>query len=297
VRPCRCGSVTRTVRCAAFTGGAAGDGGILCDKPCPALRACGRHRCNRVCCPLAALAGPAKGKGKKRAPAGAPQQEADDDTGLHACDLVCGKTLGCGNHTCEERDHRGACPPCLRSSFDEVGSSMHVRRRSMLISIQLVCRCGRTVMMPPIPCGTRIRCTHPCDRALLECGHSRVPHACHEDPAPCPPCPFLTTKRCACGKKDVPNVQCAQAKVACGTPCGKLLGCGFHRCVRLCHAGECGACTSVCGKPRKHWYVRSSRCSGVRALTNFAVSLISIRAQHPVTHPRLAPRRSHAWPV
>jgi transcriptional repressor NF-X1 len=91
----------------------------MCDKPCPALRACGRHRCNRLCCPLAALAGPSKKKGKKAGPAIA-LPDGDDETGLHVCDLVCGKTLSCGNHTCEEQDHRGACPPCLRSSFDEV---------------------------------------------------------------------------------------------------------------------------------------------------------------------------------
>lgn len=42
--------------------------------------------------------------------------------GLHECDLVCGKMLSCGSHKCEERDHKGACRPCMRSSFEEVGS-------------------------------------------------------------------------------------------------------------------------------------------------------------------------------
>ena len=41
--------------------------------------------------------------------------------GLHECDLVCGKMLSCGNHRCEERDHKGTCRPCMRSSFEEVG--------------------------------------------------------------------------------------------------------------------------------------------------------------------------------
>lgn len=44
----------------------------------------------------------------------------EEKGGLHECDLVCGKMLSCGNHRCEERDHKGACPPCLRSSFEEV---------------------------------------------------------------------------------------------------------------------------------------------------------------------------------
>jgi transcriptional repressor NF-X1 len=126
VRPCRCGAITRNVRCSQANSPSAGD--ILCDRPCGALRACGRHRCGRVCCPLAALATPAgKGKGKKRATASELPSELADDSGLHECDLVCGKPLACGNHRCEERDHRGACPPCLRSSFDEVGSTSAFR--------------------------------------------------------------------------------------------------------------------------------------------------------------------------
>ena len=204
VRPCRCGLTTRDVRCYQDQARAHGEmGEILCDKPCPALRACGRHQCNRVCCPLASLAHIGKGKGKKRA-AVAEIEGLADESGWHECDLVCGKLLTCGNHQCEEKDHRGLCPPCLRSSFEE-----------------MVCNCGRTVLDPPIPCGTRISCPFPCVRPPPTCGHPRTQHACHEDPAPCPPCPYLATKQCACGKKMVDNVRCSQDKVSCGTACGK----------------------------------------------------------------------------
>ena len=203
VRPCRCGMTTKDIRCyedQARTRGETTE--IMCDKPCAALRACGRHQCNRLCCPLASLA-LLKGKGKKRA--NAPELDTlGDDSGWHECDLVCGKPLACGNHHCEAKDHRGACPTCLRSSFDE-----------------LVCACGRTVLEPPIPCGTRISCPFPCARPAPFCGHDKVPHACHEDPIPCPPCPYLSEKRCACGKKMVGNVQCWQEKVSCGSACGK----------------------------------------------------------------------------
>ncbi|EPQ53520.1 hypothetical protein GLOTRDRAFT_45377 [Gloeophyllum trabeum ATCC 11539] len=226
VRPCRCGATTRDVKCSELQDGA---DEILCDRPCTALRACGRHQCNRLCCPLASLAGLGRGKRGKRA-----VMTAVDESGLHECDLVCGKILGCGNHRCEERDHKGPCPPCLRSSFEE-----------------MICHCGRTILEPPIPCGTRINCTYPCARPPPPCGHPKSAHACHEDPAPCPPCPFLTAKRCACGKKIVDNVKCSQEKVSCGTVCGKLLGCGFHHCQRLCHGDDCGSCSAVCGKPRK----------------------------------------------
>lgn len=130
VRPCRCGGTTRGVRCSQIhQGGSEQETEILCDKPCGALRACGRHQCRRVCCPLASLALAAAKKGKKRAGAAAAAGEVgvgEEPGGLHECDLVCGRLLGCGNHTCEEKDHKGVCPPCLRSSFEEVGHTLRL---------------------------------------------------------------------------------------------------------------------------------------------------------------------------
>ncbi|ETW76970.1 hypothetical protein HETIRDRAFT_436690, partial [Heterobasidion irregulare TC 32-1] len=111
------------------------------------------------------------------------------------------------------------------------------------------------ILDPPIPCGTRLRCPHPCTRPPPACEHPRSPYACHADDARgCPPCPFLTTKLCACRKRTVDIVRCAQAheRVGVGSSgCGRLLGCGFHVCERLCHGGECGPCAQVCGEPRK----------------------------------------------
>jgi hypothetical protein len=123
VRPCRCGGTTRSVRCFELrTPNDSADGEILCDKPCAALRACGRHQCRRLCCPLASLSSGAGKKGKRRGGGGADvgMGVGEEQGGLHECDLICGKPLGCGNHTCEERDHKGVCPQCLRSSFEEV---------------------------------------------------------------------------------------------------------------------------------------------------------------------------------
>jgi len=132
VRPCRCGATTRDVPCHASN---ADD--ILCDRVCGALRSCGRHQCTRVCCPLAALAGNTKGKGKRRA-FGKGDAEVADEAGLHTCDLVCGRMLGCGNHYCEERDHKGACPPCLWSSFEEVGTATLRCRRVLTNAIDVL---------------------------------------------------------------------------------------------------------------------------------------------------------------
>lgn len=109
-----------------------------------------------------------------------------------------------------------------------------------------------TVLIPPVPCSTKISCNQPCDRPGPACGHPKAPHACHEDDQACPPCPFLTTKICQCYRhSEVKNVRCSQATVSCGKPCGALLGCGFHRCRKICHAeGEHEDCTQTCGKPR-----------------------------------------------
>ncbi|KAJ7151128.1 hypothetical protein C8R46DRAFT_1166638 [Mycena filopes] len=156
-------------------------------------------------------------------PCGALAREAEvgeERGGLHECDLVCGKMLRCGLHRCEARDHKGAV------SFEEVA---HLPLRPHRSSSQ------------PIPCGTVLTCPHPCPRPPPACGHPRTPHACHPDAVPCPPCPFLTAKRCMCGKKE---------------------GRERHRCARVCHlpsaeegGGEgeegCGKCTAPCGKPRR----------------------------------------------
>ncbi|KAF8629368.1 hypothetical protein AX17_005664 [Amanita inopinata Kibby_2008] len=261
VRPCRCGYTSREIKCGEFNA-IEGEKEIFCDRPCTALRACGRHECRRVCCPLASLSfgsasgGGTGGKGKKGRAVGIEDLRStgigEEEGGLHECDLVCGRMLTCGNHRCERKDHKGPCPSCLRSSFEE-----------------MVCFCGRTVIEPPIPCGTKIVCNYQCPRPPPPCGHPRTPHTCHEDPVPCPPCAFLAKKPCACGKKEVDNVRCSleREKVSCGVTCGKLMSCGFHHCQRLCHAGECGRCTAQCGKDRK----------------------LCLPAHHPCTRPCHAP--------
>ncbi|KAH9974790.1 hypothetical protein BGW80DRAFT_1302744 [Lactifluus volemus] len=210
---------------------------FLCNRPCGALRSCGHHQCTRLCCPLANLANPTS-KSKKKTVGTNVGVEFIDTEGWHLCDVICGKSLSCGNHRCEERDHRGSCPPCFRSSFEEI-----------------FCHCGRTVLEPPVPCGTQIVCSYPCDRPAPPCGHPKAPHLCHGDLTPCPPCVHLTEKICACGKTVVNH------------PCGRTLGCGFHPCEQLCHSGACAPCTAICGKSRK----------------------LCLPAQHPCTHPCHAP--------
>jgi transcriptional repressor NF-X1 len=116
--PCRCGSTTRSTSCSAAKAETESTA-FLCNKPCGALRACGHHHCTRLCCPLANILNPTS-RGKKKVAGNGIGAETVDAGGWHLCDMICGKLLSCGNHHCEERDHRGPCPPCFLSSFEEV---------------------------------------------------------------------------------------------------------------------------------------------------------------------------------
>ncbi|KAG2352299.1 hypothetical protein BDR07DRAFT_884739 [Suillus spraguei] len=211
------------------------------------LRICGRTNAtasaaSRVpfCC--------AKRKGKKRA--GLLDELGIDEGGLHECDLPCGKMLNCGNHRCERKDHRGACAVCLQSIYEDsymsvwsdgFGASNSMRYDN---DLQLSVRKASTSVWP-----FAVSLMHAM-RVLLSLGADPSQPM---ETSPCPPCPFLTSKQCACGKKMVDNVRCAQERVSCGTVCGKSLACGFHHCERPCHTDDCGMCTAVCGKSRKSW--------------------------------------------
>ncbi|WVO13144.1 hypothetical protein L204_100756 [Cryptococcus depauperatus] len=171
---------------------------VTCERVCKSLRNCGRHECGRLCCPLWEQA---KSKNKKKRNDEHDHYVGDD---LHKCHLKCNKILSCGRHSCPKEDHKGPCGKCLQASYDE-----------------LICHCGRTIVYPPVACGTKINCPFPCSRPSPPCGHPKVPHQCHEEDE-CPPCPYLATKPCICGKEqNVKNVRCSQNRVACGQACGK----------------------------------------------------------------------------
>jgi transcriptional repressor NF-X1 len=115
--------------------------------------------------------------------------------------------------------HEGPCHVCVEGvSFDE-----------------LTCGCGKTVIYPPIPCGTPIpECRYPCRRPR-ECGHpSMTLHYCHPLSEPCPPCMLFTTRSCACGKKTLSNIPCSRkTEASCGLPCKAIIdNCG-HACGRV----------------------------------------------------------------
>ncbi|VDM33987.1 unnamed protein product [Hydatigera taeniaeformis] len=101
---------------------------------------------------------------------------------IHACQAICGRTLACGKHTCEDLCHCGPCGSCWRGVINE----------------EVYCHCGATVLPPPQPCGTKPpECNQPCSRPH-SCDHP-VQHTCHSEPE-CPKCTVLMTKRCPGGE-------------------------------------------------------------------------------------------------
>ncbi|KAF9431022.1 FKBP12-associated protein [Entomortierella beljakovae] len=221
---CRCGSTHVRRICSEI--GLFGSKQPACQKSCLGLRSCGKHQCTTKCCPVKSQS--------KIAKSGSPLHDA------HVCTLICGKKLQCGVHTCQMLCHKGHCNPCLDASFDE-----------------LSCSCGRTVLYPPIACGTPTpKCKYICTRER-DCGHvSLTNHLCHPDSEPCPPCTLFVAKQCMCQKTMMPSVPCYTAHASCGKTCGKLLNCGQHKCTKSCHAGECTSsssdiCIQNCTKPRK----------------------------------------------
>jgi transcriptional repressor NF-X1 len=200
---CRCGKTTTETMC---------HQGTLeppsCLRICRATLNCGRHECGEHCCPGERKAADRIANRKKIARILNTSSLGPDHNfeAEHICTRVCGKALKCGNHTCPELCHRGPCNSCREAIFEEIS-----------------CDCGKTVLQPPLPCGTQPPpCRFDCERTKT-CGHPQVAHPCHGDNESCPKCPFLTTKACSCGKNKLKNQPCGLDVVRCGEVCGKKI--------------------------------------------------------------------------
>ena len=207
-----------------------------CMRVCRVSLNCGRHECGERCCAGEKKAAERQSNRRKPRPLdSAPRRPLENFESEHICTRSCGRQLKCGNpeHRCQELCHKGPCGTCRDAIFDE-----------------LSCNCGRTVLQPPLPCGTKPPpCRFKCERPK-ECGHPQLDHSCHQDDQACPKCAFLTTKPCLCGKSVLKNQPCWLSEVRCGQVCGRTLKCGTHKCQKQCHRpGECEEpCTQACGK-------------------------------------------------
>ncbi|KAL2861032.1 putative NF-X1 finger transcription factor [Aspergillus lucknowensis] len=228
---CRCGRNTFRTMCHQGTVEPP-----YCFRVCKAGLHCGRHSCMERCCPGEQKAIERQATRRKLRSHLRPSDE--DVEAEHICTRVCGRTLKCGRHTCPEICHKGPCNTCREAIFEEIP-----------------CTCGRSILHPPLPCGTQPPpCSFPCER-LKPCGHPQTLHNCHTDEESCPKCPYLTEKTCLCGKRTLKNQPCWLADARCGQICGEPLKCGSHFCQKNCHRpGECEdasqPCQQACGKTK-----------------------------------------------
>ncbi|KAL3494544.1 hypothetical protein BJX62DRAFT_33628 [Aspergillus germanicus] len=207
-----------------------------CFRVCKAGLHCGRHACAERCCAGEQKAIERQAMRRKLKSHLRPSDE--DFEAEHICTRVCGRMLKCGRHTCPEICHKGPCNTCREAIFEEIS-----------------CNCGRSVLYPPLPCGTLPPpCSFQCERPK-PCGHPQTAHNCHTDDESCPKCPYLTEKTCLCGKRTLKNQPCWLSDARCGQICGEPLKCGSHFCQKNCHRpGECEdaaqPCQQACGKTK-----------------------------------------------
>ncbi|KAK6587518.1 hypothetical protein PZA11_000808 [Diplocarpon coronariae] len=209
-----------------------------CPRVCRSTLNCGRHECGERCCQGEKKAYERQASKRKHRALNVATVTGEEFEPEHICLRVCGRPLKCGNHSCSSLCHKGPCASCLEAVFEDIS-----------------CACGKTVLQPPQPCGTKPpECRFDCTRQR-NCGHPQVKHQCHQDSEGCPKCPFLVEKPCICGKKTLKNQPCWFSEVRCGLPCNKRLRCGNHFCQSMCHrAGQCedatSHCTQACGRKK-----------------------------------------------
>nr|XP_060634470.1 NF-X1-type zinc finger protein NFXL1 [Anolis sagrei ordinatus] len=192
-----------------------------CQLPCGRRLPCGQHNCEKPCHP--GNCQPCPRISKQRCVCGKQVAERLCASPLWQCDQVCGKTLPCGYHVCEEVCHGGPCGECPRSG-----------KRS--------CPCGKSKFS--LPCTEDVpTCGDSCDK-VLECGIHRCSQRCHR--GPCEICRQEVEKQCRCGKH-TRQMPCHKPYL-CETKCAKIRDCQKHQCKRKCCPGNCPACDQVCGR-------------------------------------------------
>jgi len=223
--------------------------GKNCDHPCTL-------QCHPGFCPPCGALGPERhcpcGKTTYRLRCAQDDEKAPEK--VQTCASVCGKSLPCGQHTCQSTCHVGPCDPCP-------------------IKVARSCFCGKHEAERP--CGSnaqfegRYSCQEPCEKKL-SCHEHSCSKPCHPASEPCQSCVRLPVfpGRCACARhteaslrderkakmrrgERVPSVtnsvswnrdKCTDPLPSCGEVCGRLLSCGMHTCPKICHDSPCGPC-------------------------------------------------------
>lgn len=141
----------------------------------------------------------------------------------HTCGDICEKSETC-EHSCTLLCHPGPCPPCQAT----------VTRK---------CGCGKSSKMMQCNQKDEVKCDLNCEK-LLNCELHECGKKCHL--GICENCDKTVDHRCYCGK-DHCEVPCnsennENKNYSCGKLCNRNLACKNHRCLNICHAGDCGDC-------------------------------------------------------
>jgi len=137
----------------------------------------------------------------------------------HSCGELCSRSLTGCSHKCVLLCHPGPCPPCPQT----LSISCHCEQARPTVR-----RCSAASWSCGEQCGKTLGC------GVHLCGDT-----CHV--GGCRPCSMTSVQSCECLKTREPR-QCASPVFKCGTPCGKLLSCGYHSCDLICHYGSCPPC-------------------------------------------------------
>ncbi|KAI0523402.1 hypothetical protein KFK09_005797 [Dendrobium nobile] len=255
-RKCPCGKTNVVRQCSDRRAA------LSCNKPCNRFLGCGRHTCERVChngacdsCQELLTTKCFCGKKEQEVICSdvAMKGNFDEKSRLFSCDDVCGRSLLCGNHVCQENCHPGLCGEC-----------------ELLPGKISTCHCGkkkivdeRMTCMDLIP-----TCSNVCGKPLV-CKTHFCRMRCHE--GDCRPCSALVQQRCRCGSSRR-TVECYQLFdtmfiFLCERTCYRKKNCGRHRCKDRCcvlsKTGDCDPhlCLLPCGKHTCQLPCHGGRCS------------------------------------
>lgn len=155
----------------------------------------------------------------------------------HSCGEVCEKRLSTGNyckHKCLLLCHPGPCPPCPQT-------------------VNGVCFCGNE--KKNVRCSAaKWSCGQKCNK-LLSCKSHKCENICHD--GECDPCSYTSIQPCQCAASKVKR-PCNDPIWQCEKMCNKNYSCGYHKCEKICHKGECGFCPNSgtrscpCGANQKY---------------------------------------------
>ncbi|CAG9792862.1 unnamed protein product [Diatraea saccharalis] len=155
----------------------------------------------------------------------------------HTCGEVCGKFLSTAEsckHKCLLLCHPGPCPPCPQM----VNGACYCKKEHKKV------RCSTA----------KWSCGHPCKKNLL-CNSHKCESICHQ--GDCPPCSYVSIQSCQCGSEKTKR-PCNDPLWHCEKVCNKPFSCGYHKCSKVCHSGDCGMCPNSgmrscpCGANKKY---------------------------------------------